>query len=338
MKIEGKVVSRRTMKKGLERQTGSAGISARKEGAGARIAHSSTLTARKARSQPPSSTKGKGKKGPNRVRLDDTRVQIDPDASVMTAIVETADMDTTAASSSTRVAEAEQRARSWIVDTGAGHDVIGRGSTLPSWMEQAQTTRGKYKVTTANGMLPVTKMLSLCVPVLDEIVEPMVLEDTPPLLAVGKRCMYHGYSFMWKAGQKPYFIRPDGGRIDLEVRNNVPVLLSDGVAPWRNENIEGVWRCEQCDVQCNCADGWNTHISSKLHLSLSRDTIGMSRSVMCVELVPDDDKPQHRQEPPLRSATEGIQVMVGLPAHVDAQVRYGRPRDLPRGPARQAHP
>jgi hypothetical protein len=53
---------------------------------------------------------------------------------------------------------------------------------------------------------------------------PHVLESTPPVLSVGKRCMEMGYSFVWMNNMNPYFIGPDGMIVELEIRGNIPYL------------------------------------------------------------------------------------------------------------------
>jgi hypothetical protein len=45
---------------------------------------------------------------------------------------------------------------------------------------------------------------------LDEHIAPYVLENTPPVLTVGYRCIDLGYSYVWPKDQTPYFIRLDG--------------------------------------------------------------------------------------------------------------------------------
>ena len=64
-------------------------------------------------------------------------------------------------------------------------------------------------------------------------VMPLLLESSPPVLSVGKRCMEEGYSFHWPSGRNPYLVSPDGKRHDLDVDNMVPYLPDppfDGVS------------------------------------------------------------------------------------------------------------
>jgi hypothetical protein len=59
-----------------------------------------------------------------------------------------------------------------------------------------------------------------------EQVDVRILPATPPVLSVGRRCMEHGYSFMWMAGRDPIFVLPSGKRVALEVEGLVPYLRS----------------------------------------------------------------------------------------------------------------
>ena len=45
----------------------------------------------------------------------------------------------------------------------------------------------------------------------------LVMPETPCVISVGERCMDHGFSFFWPAGQRPYLLLPNGQRVDLAV-------------------------------------------------------------------------------------------------------------------------
>ena len=57
---------------------------------------------------------------------------------------------------------------------------------------------------------------------LGEEIDPLLLEKTPAVLSVGRRCVDGGCSFIWKAGEQPYLIDATGKRHQLEVDNYVP--------------------------------------------------------------------------------------------------------------------
>ena len=49
--------------------------------------------------------------------------------------------------------------------------------------------------------------------------DPYLLPQTPSVLSVGLKCMNQGYDFIWYAKDKPFFVKPDGTRIYLKVRD-----------------------------------------------------------------------------------------------------------------------
>ena len=51
-----------------------------------------------------------------------------------------------------------------------------------------------------------------------------VLENTPPVLSLGKLCDENGYSYEWINGQKPHLIK-DGIRIQCNTENFVPIVV-----------------------------------------------------------------------------------------------------------------
>ena len=57
--------------------------------------------------------------------------------------------------------------------------------------------------------------------------EPHVLESTPAVLSVGKRCMEEGWTFVWNPWKKPLLISPAGKKIHLKVHGNVPYLVEN---------------------------------------------------------------------------------------------------------------
>ena len=75
---------------------------------------------------------------------------------------------------------------------------------------------------------------------LDEDIEPYVLNSTPAVPSVGRRCMDYGYEFRWPSGEPPYFISPQGKKVKLEVKDYVPYLKTLCQAQ-RND-------CDFCDT------------------------------------------------------------------------------------------
>jgi hypothetical protein len=74
---------------------------------------------------------------------------------------------------------------------------------------------------------------------LKDLVEPLVLPDTPAVLSIGRRCMQMGYGFYWHPGQNPFLVTPDGNVIPLLVRKDIPYLAvgSSRSIPKRPKNF-----------------------------------------------------------------------------------------------------
>ena len=88
-------------------------------------------------------------------------------------------------------------------------------------------SKAKVPITfhTANGPTRTENVANTHVWELDENFTHYVLENTPPVLTVGYRCMEMGYTFIWPTAQEPYFIRPDGMIIHLKIVNYIPYLV-----------------------------------------------------------------------------------------------------------------
>eukprot|EP00959_Pyramimonas_sp_CCMP1952_P007008 146338-Pyramimonas_sp.AAC.1 len=54
------------------------------------------------------------------------------------------------------------------------------------------------------------------------------MPETPRVSSVGERCMDHGFSFFWPAGQRPCLLLPNGQRVDLAAEGKIPYLTLSG--------------------------------------------------------------------------------------------------------------
>ena len=80
----------------------------------------------------------------------------------------------------------------WLIDTGSGFDLVGR-EEIPDWaLDSMLTPRSTINLHTASGMTTVNEVVSLQVRGLMQEVTPLVLDSTPAVLSVGKRCMEQG--------------------------------------------------------------------------------------------------------------------------------------------------
>jgi len=110
----------------------------------------------------------------------------------------------------------------WMLDTGSAHDLISEQSA-GSGFAPSQLSNPLH-LSTANGVISVDTAADVEVRALGVTVRPLVLDNVPPVLLVGKRCMREGYSFHWDAWSLPYLVTPSGVKTVLEVRSNVPYL------------------------------------------------------------------------------------------------------------------
>ena len=64
---------------------------------------------------------------------------------------------------------------------------------------------------TANGTTVANETVLMQIGALQENIEPHLLEDTPDVMTVGRRCQEHGYGFAWDPfSDQPYYTKPDG--------------------------------------------------------------------------------------------------------------------------------
>ena len=75
-----------------------------------------------------------------------------------------------------------------------------------------------------NGIVDADKVINFSVATMNDSIEAYVLDSTPTVMSIGKRCMTMGYHFVWKPYKKPYILTPKGKKILLEVIDNVPYL------------------------------------------------------------------------------------------------------------------
>ncbi|CAE6971381.1 unnamed protein product, partial [Symbiodinium sp. CCMP2592] len=92
----------------------------------------------------------------------------------------------------------------------------------------------KISLRTANGKTNTKGVAHMRIDGLDELIEAYVLESTPSLLSLGKRCKELGYRFIWEPFCDPIFFDPKGKLLKVDVINNIPYL-----APSETEVVAG---------------------------------------------------------------------------------------------------
>ena len=94
---------------------------------------------------------------------------------------------------------------------------------------------------TANGITVVDQEVSMQIMSLMEDIHPLVLESTPAVLSVGKRCMEECWTLIWTPWKNPLLISPSGKKIHLKVHGNVPCLVENkNYAMPANAQVPGI--------------------------------------------------------------------------------------------------
>ena len=105
----------------------------------------------------------------------------------------------------------------WIMDTGCGFDLIAKQGLSAAAKKKLRKATSSIELLAAGGSVNAKMILPLHSTALNRDVEPLVLDQTPSVLSIGRRCMEEGFGFWWPPGQLPILYLPDGKQITLEV-------------------------------------------------------------------------------------------------------------------------
>ena len=119
----------------------------------------------------------------------------------------------------------EERDKRFILGSGSGHDLIS--STRISRMDLPTYDDKVVNFHTANGVTCSTKRSSIKFEAFNEPAEAHILEDTPSVISMGKRCVDLGYSFVWPTGGTPFMLDPNGNIIEMTVKDYIPYVSVD---------------------------------------------------------------------------------------------------------------
>ena len=113
--------------------------------------------------------------------------------------------------------------KSWLIDSGSEIDVVSK-SDLPSVNATNRSSPKPVNLTTANGKTKAANVADVKIGVLEDTFSPYILEESPLVLSLGKRCLDEGYGFAWPPGGEPVLLRPDNTVIKLKLEGHVPVI------------------------------------------------------------------------------------------------------------------
>ena len=119
----------------------------------------------------------------------------------------------------------ESRIKAWMADTGASVDAINSTVISRAGLKKVQMLGVAQTYETAAGDVTVDSTISLHSNRIGKI-NAVLLEGSPAVVSVGKRCMEEGYGFYWPPFTPPHIIHPDGTtRVDCIVKQYVPYII-----------------------------------------------------------------------------------------------------------------
>ena len=116
-----------------------------------------------------------------------------------------------------------------IADTGSEEDLISHSDLEVHFKDKAKKIPSSpVSLITANGPVDADTKHEVYVEALKNSLQFVELPSTPAVCSVGKKCMEQGFSFHWPTGEAPYFISPNGQKVQCQLRGNVPVFGDRG--------------------------------------------------------------------------------------------------------------
>eukprot|EP00971_Amphidinium_carterae_P059634 1179298-Amphidinium_carterae.2 len=132
--------------------------------------------------------------------------------------------------------------RRWIVDSGAGLDLISKSEVHDSELQSMSKCVSARKLRTANGVIRAEHVVTCHIGEIGHDVTALVLDKCPPVLSLGRR-VAQGYSFVWDSENGACLKSPSGKVIHLRVENHVPILDEGSYAALSREVTGEVSAC-----------------------------------------------------------------------------------------------
>ena len=85
--------------------------------------------------------------------------------------------------------------RYWLQDTGCPVDLAGRRSLPSKLVDHIEKSEEPQNCDTANGPLPADEQVAMQVEGVPSEVYPYMLDDSPDVMTIGRRCVRQGYGF-----------------------------------------------------------------------------------------------------------------------------------------------
>ena len=147
----------------------------------------------------------------------------------------------------------EERDKRFIMDSGSGHDL--KSAKKIDRMDLPTYDDVVVNFHTANGVTSSTKRSDIKFEAFDEPAQAHILEDTPSVMSMGKRCVDLGYSFIWPSGKTPYMIASNGDIIEMTVRDYIPYINIDQKKKGTSSKISKILNI--ISDECSTSEGEN---------------------------------------------------------------------------------
>ena len=123
----------------------------------------------------------------------------------------------------------------FIADTGAGVNLMSKDELDSRAKRRVEKLKTPLRLNTANGVIAADEVLPMELPVMDDTLDFVLLENTPAVVSVGERCVTKGYGFYWPPYGDPFFVCPgtDGNTrrvVPLKTSRHVPMIVNGAVA------------------------------------------------------------------------------------------------------------
>ena len=112
-----------------------------------------------------------------------------------------------------------------MLDTGCKYDLTTRASVPLHQHDRIYRAPAPIILATANGLSSGEKIVQQQIGELGEVAEPYILDSTPDVLSIGRRCVEDGYSFSWTPySLHPTMTTPRRARCETYVQGLCPLL------------------------------------------------------------------------------------------------------------------
>ena len=113
--------------------------------------------------------------------------------------------------------------------TGSEEDLISHSDLEVHFKDKAKKIPSSpVSLITAKGPVDAETKHEVYIEALKNSLQFVELPSTPAVCSVGKKRMEQGCSFHWPMGEAPYFISPNGQKVQCQLRGNVPVFGDRG--------------------------------------------------------------------------------------------------------------